>query len=385
MHSSCSEGRAIPKHFYSLDVLRGAGALAVVLWHWQHFFFYRTADSTPFVSTQQPFYTLLQAFYTDGWRAVELFFSLSGFIFFWLYSEKIQTRNTSTKEFFLLRFSRLYPLHCITLLIVAAGQQYMRRRFGSDFTYQNNDLYHFALQTVFASNWGVEKGLSFNGPIWSVSVEMLCYTVFFLICRLNLSRWWCLVALSCCACFIKKHGLSYVGSGLLFFFAGGLSFQIFTQLVRYKRSKAALCGISAIAALLWILKIAAILHRTPSRAYDLLLFPITILALALWEVHRGTLGKRLALLGHISYSSYLLQFPLQLFFVAIAAALSIKDSFFYTPLSLGLFFATLIPLSLLSYSYFERPSQSLIRRWALRKSPLASAATKPSLNVISGV
>ncbi|HSI62591.1 MAG TPA: hypothetical protein VLE43_05715, partial [Candidatus Saccharimonadia bacterium] len=111
----------------------------------------------------------------------------------------------------------------------------------------------------------------------------------------------------------------------------------------------------------------AILDKASRSLFELMLFPATIILLALWETHRGTLGRRFAFLGHISYSAYLLHFPLQILFFVVANALSIPTAFFNSPLALLLFFLTLIPLSLCSYNYFERPCQSRLRRWALKK------------------
>jgi peptidoglycan/LPS O-acetylase OafA/YrhL len=146
---------------------------------------------------------ILKPLYLEGWRAVDLFFCLSGFIFYWLYSKKIVSGATSFNEFFVLRFSRLYPLHFVTLMVAAAGQFLMLGCFGSFFVYPNNDLYHFLLQLVFASNWGFEQGNSFNGPVWSVSVEVFLYALFFVVCALRRNRWWQLVllisAISCSA------------------------------------------------------------------------------------------------------------------------------------------------------------------------------------------
>lgn len=45
--------------------------------------------------------------------------------------------------------------------------------------YGNNDLRHFGLQLVMSSNWTtLSRGLSFNGPIWSVSLELVAYGLF---------------------------------------------------------------------------------------------------------------------------------------------------------------------------------------------------------------
>ena len=45
----------------------------------------------------QPFFWLLKPLYIQGWAAVDLFFALSGFVFFWLYSENIAERRVTPK------------------------------------------------------------------------------------------------------------------------------------------------------------------------------------------------------------------------------------------------------------------------------------------------
>jgi peptidoglycan/LPS O-acetylase OafA/YrhL len=102
------------ERFYSLDVLRGVAALGVVLWHWQHFFFVGSRLGA-YDASQAPLYSLAFIFYDKGWLGVDLFFSLSGFVFFWLYSARISEGSISTGRFAWLRFSRLYPLHLLTL------------------------------------------------------------------------------------------------------------------------------------------------------------------------------------------------------------------------------------------------------------------------------
>ena len=40
---------------------------------------------------------------------------------------------------------------------------------------------HFLLNVVFANYWGFQAGASFNGPAWSVSIELIAYFVFVII------------------------------------------------------------------------------------------------------------------------------------------------------------------------------------------------------------
>jgi peptidoglycan/LPS O-acetylase OafA/YrhL len=378
----------LPRHFYSLDALRGLAALSVVFWHWGHFF-HRGTELVSFSATRQPLYWLFWPCYTKGARAVDMFFCLSGFIFFWLYGSKVARGLISAREFAVLRFSRLYPLHLLTLLLVGAGQALYLSRHGSFFVYEFNDTYHFVLQLLFASHWGFQRGASFNGPVWSVSIEVLLYFIFFIICSLGLRRWWHLVLLLV-ASFVVKRIYFPLGWAMISFFMGGLSFCAVERLRQNGFSRRAMQGLIILTALAWLVMPPVVSLGLISRAYhsgfpageptilgkhligsavgfvnefsyNLVLFPLTATTLALVEISRGTLGKRLSFLGDISYSSYLLHFPLQLGFVLVGSSLSSGSPFYYSPVSLVLFFATLIPLSLGSYWFLERPAQAFLR------------------------
>ena len=92
-----------PRHLHSLDIARGLAALAVVLWHWQHFFFVGTQLRSDFQPDRLPLHGVLRVFYEHGSLAVSLFFSLSGFVFFWLYSSQIATGSLKLRAFFAQR------------------------------------------------------------------------------------------------------------------------------------------------------------------------------------------------------------------------------------------------------------------------------------------
>jgi peptidoglycan/LPS O-acetylase OafA/YrhL len=75
-------------------------------------------------------------------------------------------------------------------------------------------------------------------------------------------------------------------------------------------------------------------------------------------------------IGDISYSSYLIHFPLQMIFAMIADKLGFSREVFYTPLSIILFIVILITLSLASHKLFELPSQRYIRKHFIVKKSL---------------
>src|ERR1700722_12629718 len=205
-----------------LEVLRFLTAFAILVFHYRHFFF--VADKPIGLVTERlPLYGLLKPFHDSGAFGVWVFWCISGFIFFWKYRDPIAEHSIGGWKFFTLRFSRLYPLHLVTLLIVALLQTLYFDLRGYFFVYQNNDLPHFLMQLFMASDWSIVRGDSFNGPIWSVSVEVLVYFLFFLMLRVT--RSWLLnvvIVLACMnAAFLSASG--QVTNCMALFYVGGLA------------------------------------------------------------------------------------------------------------------------------------------------------------------
>lgn len=376
--------RSIPKRFHSLDVLRGLAALSVVLWHWQHFFAPLNPHGVALEPERQPFFPYLSFFYRQGFTAVELFFCISGFVFFWLYGAPVARREMPFGRFAALRLSRLYPLHLATLLFVAAAQQVHWWTAQRYFVYQVNDAYHFILNLLFVSSWGFQKGYSFNAPIWSVSVEIFLYCVFFVLCRTVRPRLPSILLALAAGWLLLEPPLRPLGLGLLFFFLGGLSFKAYEAIVR--RDIAWLAGpllptltLAAWIGAVWVagleprIEISPFLRRLGDDGFGIaiyLLFPLTILSLALMETRRGNLGKRIAFIGNLTYSSYLLHFPLQLVVATAVAYFSLSPEIFYSRrLFLG-FVVVLCALSYASYRWFEVP----VQRWLRRRFAAAGAS-----------
>jgi peptidoglycan/LPS O-acetylase OafA/YrhL len=97
----------------------------------------------------------------------------------------------------------------------------------------------------------------------------------------------------------------------------------------------------------------------------LVLFPLTILALALLEARRGPLLKPLSFLGDISYSAYLLHFPLQLLLYVIVAKFARGSAIYYSPWTMLAYFGVLVGIGMTCYRCFEMPVQARLRRACL--------------------
>ena len=177
------------KKYFGIEILRFFTSLSVLLYHYRHFF-------SPFNSTSTidykealiylPFTSFLNVFYQYGIYGVHVFYAISGFVFAHVYLNK--EKLVSSREFFLNRFARLYPLHFATLIIIAILQYISLFQLETFQIVEFNDLYHFILHLFFISSWGFEQGHSFNAPIWSVSIEIAIYIIFFVTLFLFLLR-----------------------------------------------------------------------------------------------------------------------------------------------------------------------------------------------------
>lgn len=363
-----------PKRLYALDVSRGFAALSVVLWHWQHFAYKGNSLSQDFVRESQPLYEIMRLFYEKGGMGVQYFFLLSGFIFFWLYREPIQNKTISAQVFGVQRFSRLYPLHLVTLLFVALLQSFYVDRENISFVYPYNDIYHFFLNLGFASKWGFESGWSFNAPIWSVSIEILLYFIFFLVAFFRRGGWLFCLSVSVVSFVLLQVAHHPIFTGAALFFLGGLVFHSVCLILTKKQTLRVpvyvftICSWSCVIINHYFFDLTNIILEfgIAGKIFligfpNYILFPLTVCSLALLEIHNGQFLKPISWVGDITYSSYLLHFPLQLLFGIAVSYGILKFSFYMNPLYLLLYFMILIPLSYIVFLKFERPIQKMIR------------------------
>jgi peptidoglycan/LPS O-acetylase OafA/YrhL len=370
-----------PNKLPGLEIVRFVAGFAVLIWHYQHFA-YVADQPVDLLKERLPLYALLQPFYEAGRYGVWVFWCVSGFIFFWKYRDAIYERSTDAWTFFVLRLSRLYPLHLVTLMIVALLQPVYFHQHGHLFVYQDNDLQHFMLQIMMASEWGISRGDSFNGPIWSISVEVLVYIVFFLTLRFA-TRSALFNVLAVLVCLTMR---GQVFSCLAFFYAGGLA-AIARRQMDFAPLSAAIEGFGWSATAL----VAAAMWMFSSRleAMDWV-FCLTCTPLLLFCVSREIslpplAQKMVEAAGNMTYSSYLTHFPLQLLIV-LAFTGSGHAVPFYTPWFFAIYLTAMLLLSRMTYRCFETPVQALLRNKLLPRprnvmpAPAPPVATAASLS-----
>jgi peptidoglycan/LPS O-acetylase OafA/YrhL len=346
-----------------LELIRFASAFAVLVWHYQHFF-YVASKPTDFVREQQPFYSLLSLFYDHGFYGVHVFWCISGFIFFWKYRIPIAANNVTCKRFLILRFSRLYPLHFVTLMLVLALQAIYFSRKDFFFVYQSNDLFHFVLQLFMASNWGFENGPSFNGPIWSISVEILIYFCFFITLRKISPSF--IVNIGFLLLFLgAKHlgASSPIFECLAFFYVGGLS-AIACQSIertRYLKQAQHLCLLLLIAAPLLVHTTRIGENRDLAIHFLLSYVPVLLFFGARNFNPSPAVRKAIEAAGNMTYSSYLIHFPLQLVIAIYFSGIDQKIPGYSNAFFVGFIAATLLASHYI-YKLFELPAQNHLRK-----------------------
>lgn len=378
------------KRLYSLDAIRGLAALTIVIWHWQHFFALSGHWQAGWQRTWQPFYALLEPLYLEAWAAVDLFFALSGFVFFWLYRDAIREKKVQPVKFAVLRISRLWPLHALMLVAILALQSQFHRLTGTYFIFPADDPGRFFANLFMAQQWVPPNGdQTFNGPAWTVSVEAGLYVLFFLMCRAGLNGWKSAAVVAVAGSFLYDWN-GMISRGLMGFFLGGLCFFAVEKIRSLPNAKrlSQIVGVACLA--LWALVVIEIevgpLHQALTRitdrlpddwydpdqtdayfhiAYIFTAVPLTVIALALSETVLGLFPrfyKKTTYLGDISYGVYMLHFPLQTACAIGALTFGLTPLFFMHWWAMAAFYAVLLCLASLSYFYFEKPMQRLMRK-----------------------
>lgn len=348
---------SLPRHFQWIDATRGVAAIVVVIFHYHHFYL-RNADDRPNIppTTDFPYARLFDYVFLYGHNAVQLFWVISGFVFAHVYMQ----RATTIRAFAAARISRLYPLHLATLLIVAGLQAYSLGVLGYWQIYANNDLHHFMLQLALASNSVTQsRGLSFNGPIWSVSLEFPVYLIFL-----------CLLPL------LRKTGLLLAVAAIPVFYIAGQTLRLpllapaifncaayfflgcaLWFILRRNLERPALLALTGLAAL----PLALVLPT-----FDLKRLVICgglVLMIGALDVIHPHVLRLLRWLGDMSYCIYLIHVPLQILVLIIADQIAPGDrSFAQSYVTLPLFLITTLGLAHVVHHRFELPLTRALRR-----------------------
>ncbi len=306
-----------------------------------------------------PLLPYLAPFYEYAPFAVQFFWLISGFVFAHVYGRTKVGFGTFVGR----RVARLVPLHLLTLFMVALLQIGFVLLIGGTVFYIA-DVYHFLLNLFFIPSFGLEEGLSMNGPVWSVAVEIPIYMLFWLfVAKLRLNA---VIAIGVSGVFFLLQSafpftqVDYCG---MLFFVGSA--------IYYISNRIAPAPLLALSLLAWGVGGAAI-FLVP--AIEGVVTLATVIAFgpplaALGAADRLILDRpgiwdHLAGFGDLSYSIYMLHVPLLMILTMCLIILGIDRSVSSDQLlPMLIFLAVTIVASYASLHAFENPA----RRW-LRKT-----------------
>lgn len=282
-------------------------------------------------------------FFKEGFVGVSFFFMLSGFIIAYNYQKKFSENKITKRTFWVARIARIYPLHWLTLLIAVALGNYVIASGTIDW------CKHF-LASLTLTNAYIPKDnyfFSFNSPSWSLCCEQLFYICFpFLIAFTKDYRKLLSTFLICAI-------LSIVG-------------MYFTPMIT--SSQGSIIEIASIALFLSFYLYAAEIpkvYRYSCYYWIPIAFILISFSLQKGMVSRLLSNRLLVIGGEISYSFYLIHL-----FVLLSYAKWQKESDFHIDwyISIPLLFCAIILLSLLSYYYFEKPMNKLVKTLLSKQS-----------------
>lgn len=352
------------RHFNVLDLSRLLAAVAVLFWHYQHFYVAPGWGEFHVNRAREPLYAWFAFLYDHGADAVQYFWAVSGFVFAHVYLPDRQARG----RFWLARVARLWPLHLLTLGLVAAMQALVLARWGDYYIYEWNDARHFLLSLFLAHYWGLQDNQSFNGPSWSLSTEIVAYAAFWLLLP-ALRRAGLLVALAVAGAMTWLYARGAPDADLIncvLYFFGGVG--LYLAMLRGLIAPRALIPLG-----LALLAVAFVANAGGAAAMAIRLPAIfAALALAVGIDHldpegRLRFGKTL---GDASYGIYLWHFPIQL---ALLILLPNIRAMAHHPSFLMFFIGAACLAGLASHRWIERPAQ----RWVMRHGALLLRAPKP--------
>ena len=353
--------QAQPPYLHSLDLLRGLAAILVCLYH------------TGFLFTRH--FVMLPG----GYLCVDVFFLLSGFVIARTYDPRLAA-GLRIAGFCVQRLARLYPLFVMTTILGFAAVV-ARLHHDGNTVFTATAAWTLLANLLLIPNilhpYGLTQMFPFNGAAWSVFFEFYVNVFFVVLWKRLDSR--------------RLIGLALV-SGLLLIFAGAdmhtldigdktadifaavprvvFSFTMGVLICRhgtaYPRLRGTWPSLAGLAIVAIAISMRGIVPEPGAWLLDvgtvLVVFPMVLVAFTRMDFSRPYVQVA-AFFGNISYSVYLLQTPLMIFYSGLPELVLQKKVATLVPWAGPVFVLLVIAASYLIWRYFEIPAKRWIRDW----------------------
>ncbi len=300
------------------------------------------------------------------------FFILSGFILTYVYQEKIIHKKIKIKNFYLLRFTRIYPLYFISLLLA------IPLKIELLLTDYKTWLLVFSEHLVMIQSFVPirEHYFSFNMVSWCISNELFFYLAFpfliFLFSKINFKKKLLLfvfvsIGLSLLIYILPSrlyHALIYINPCIRIFdfILGIILYDVYKQLHSISKSKATLFELASIVFLV-IMYIVGIFLPQVIRYSIYYWLPVSFLILV-FAMQNGKISsllsnKLLMILGGLSYGFYISHYLIIKYVTWLNRRFEVIDS---TILLIIFIFLLSLICGYFAYSYIENPINKLLRK-----------------------
>ncbi len=380
-----------PAHRYEvLDSLRGICALMVALLHFPTGGY---ISALPFVQ--------------HGFLFVDFFFVLSGFVIAASYGDRL-AQGFSIRRFMALRLGRIYPLHLFMLVILLIFEVIfwgglLGKADRAPFNPEYSPFMFLANLLLIQTFVGLDAQ-SWNGPSWSIAVEIWTYLVFAMI-----YRWMrpglvpvsivIAVAAAVCLYFATDRYIAVfhdwaIVRCLYGFACGTIAYRIHKTDPRFLRLNGLAATLVEVAMLLFVLLMVSLAGPSPLS----LAMPIVfVAAVVLFSGERGLLSGLLKtapflFLGALSYSIYMVHFFVQLRLVNLLSIIQklshgrltlivntgghnqIAGDGIYGDVAAISMLAVVVAFAFVTYNLVEKPGQAWSRRRILGPRPAPATA-----------
>lgn len=286
----------------ALDGLKGISMLFIVIYH----------SGGAFDNAYSRIFSSIYCY--GGYIGDYIFFILSGYLMALHYKERLLNGGLSLKNYVAKRLVRLYPLYFITNVIAFILSEPWKIGI---------DIYHLILTFLMINNaWVSDGNYPYNVPSWYVNALMLCYIIYFILCRIAKERTDFYKFFSICFiilghALIKNHFnvpflYNHDGEAYLNFFLGVMIFEILNAT---EDSQNRMLGAASLICILLILILATTFGLSAITSN----IPVTISFICLLVMVTSILdpiAKRLlscklfVSLGKISMSTFLWHMPI---------------------------------------------------------------------------
>jgi peptidoglycan/LPS O-acetylase OafA/YrhL len=313
------EAMILSQRIIELDALRGIMALTVAVFHFQapnHFF--------------------------HGALAVDFFFILSGYM---LAKQYFFKERLGFSQFAIIRFSRLYPMHLFGLMILlflflikivvniyngASVGEALGWHFPPDY-YKDGVIFSLVQHLLLLNNVGLNPSATYwNGPSWSISVELWVNYIYFLHFRFIRAASLMLLVLFCYILIFNfsktidvhhQNIFNFVNLGLIRGFAGVcIGVTIYRLMINKDRLRIKFFSLIPFIQMIFLMFIYYCMHMWTDGPNSFAAIPfIAALICSICIFDGGWLveclrNHWLGFLGKISYSIYLVHYPIQYFY-----------------------------------------------------------------------